>query len=91
MSGAFQNIDPPPPSPPGECVPLVRGRTHSLVGQGVGVLEDARNCSVLYIRKYFVPVPVTCLILLRERGGGERRLGEKEKKEKKTGGRGKIT
>ncbi len=28
MSGVFQNIDPPPPSPPGECVctpPLVRG------------------------------------------------------------------
>jgi hypothetical protein len=21
MSGVFQNIDPPPPSPPGECVP----------------------------------------------------------------------
>jgi hypothetical protein len=28
MSGVFQNIDPPPPSPPGECVsppPKVRG------------------------------------------------------------------
>jgi hypothetical protein len=26
MSGVFQNIDPPPPSPPGECGgPLVRG------------------------------------------------------------------
>jgi hypothetical protein len=21
MAGVFQNIDPPPPSPPGECVP----------------------------------------------------------------------
>jgi hypothetical protein len=39
MAGVFQNIDPPPPSPPGECVyppPLVRGRTHSLVGEGGG-------------------------------------------------------
>jgi hypothetical protein len=35
MSGVFQNID---PSPPGECVPppLVRGRTHSLGGEGGG-------------------------------------------------------
>jgi hypothetical protein len=31
-------------------------RTHSLGGKGYGVniLEDARYCSVLYIRKYFV-------------------------------------
>jgi hypothetical protein len=38
MSGVFQNIDPPTPSPPGECVtpkPLVRGRTYSLGGEGV--------------------------------------------------------
>jgi hypothetical protein len=48
MSGVFQNIDPPPPtpSPPGECVK--RG-----VG-GVNILEDARHSSVLYIYKYFV-------------------------------------
>jgi hypothetical protein len=27
MAGVFKNIDPPPPSPPGECVPspLLRG------------------------------------------------------------------
>jgi hypothetical protein len=25
MSGVFQNIDPPPPSPPGECVPPAFG------------------------------------------------------------------
>jgi hypothetical protein len=42
-----------PPSPPGL---LCGGRTHSLVGEGVGVnsSEDARHCSVLYICKYFV-------------------------------------
>jgi hypothetical protein len=39
MAGVFQNIDPTPPSPPGECVPspLVRGGgTHSLGGEGGG-------------------------------------------------------
>jgi hypothetical protein len=60
MSGIFQNID---PSTPGECVPPrlgCGGRTHSLVGGEGGrsiffnILEDARHCSVLYIRKYFV-------------------------------------
>jgi hypothetical protein len=25
MAGVFKNIDPPSPSPPSECVPLVRG------------------------------------------------------------------
>jgi hypothetical protein len=61
MSGVFQNIDPPTPSPPGECVPprlWCGGRTHSLgeegVGGGVNILEDARHSSVLYICKYFV-------------------------------------
>ncbi len=51
---------PPTPSPPGECVctpPLVRGED-TLAGWrggwGVNILEDARHCSVLYIRKYFV-------------------------------------
>ncbi len=59
MSGVFQIIDPPTPSPPGECVyppPLVRGED-TLAGWrggwGVNVLEDARHCSVLNI-KYFV-------------------------------------
>jgi hypothetical protein len=40
MSGVFQNIDPPPPSPPGVCVPprglWCGGRTHSLGGEGGG-------------------------------------------------------
>ncbi len=48
MSGVFQNIDPPPPSPPSECVlppHQRRGGTHSPGGEGVGVniLEDARH------------------------------------------------
>jgi hypothetical protein len=37
MSCVFQNIDPPPPSPPGECVPLCcGGRTQSPGGEGGG-------------------------------------------------------
>jgi hypothetical protein len=48
MSLVFQNIDPPPPSPPGECVPpsfvggedtLARWRH----GWGFSILEDERN------------------------------------------------
>ncbi len=55
----FQNIDPPPPSPPGECVPppLLRGEDLLVgwrVGWGVNILEDAGHSSVLYICKYFV-------------------------------------
>ncbi len=36
MSLVFQNIDPPPPSPAGECVSLLGGggRTHSPGGEG---------------------------------------------------------
>jgi hypothetical protein len=56
MSGVFRNIDPPTPSPPGECVPprlLCGWRTQSLGGEGVvggfNSSEDARHCSVLYI------------------------------------------
>jgi hypothetical protein len=39
MSCVFQNIDPPPPSPPGECVPpaFVAGGGHTCrVERGVG-------------------------------------------------------
>jgi hypothetical protein len=41
MSLVFQNIDPPPPSPPGECVVCTPrlwcgGRTHSLGGERGG-------------------------------------------------------
>jgi hypothetical protein len=53
MSGVFQNIDPPPPSPPGECA----GGGHTRwveKGGGGQYLEDARHSSVLYICKYFV-------------------------------------
>jgi hypothetical protein len=60
MSGVFQNIDPPPPSPPGECVPpcLWRRGEDTLAGWrgggGANSLEEARHSSVLYICKYFV-------------------------------------
>jgi hypothetical protein len=62
MSSVFQNIDPPPPYPLASVyTPRLwcGGRTHSLGGKGGGVniLEDARHCSVLYIRKYFVGDP----------------------------------
>jgi hypothetical protein len=39
MSGVLQNIDHPPPSPPGKCEPpalVARGRIHSLGGEGDG-------------------------------------------------------
>jgi hypothetical protein len=37
MAGVFQNIDPPSPSPPDDCVGLwCGGRTHSLGGEGGG-------------------------------------------------------
>jgi hypothetical protein len=44
MAGVFRNIDPPSPSPPGECVPPAfgaGGRTHSLGGEegGGGLLR----------------------------------------------------
>jgi hypothetical protein len=65
MSGFFRNIDPPPPQRPASVYPpppLVRGRTHSLGGEGVGgqYSEDARHCSVLYICKYFVVMSYVC-------------------------------
>jgi hypothetical protein len=79
MSGVFQNIDPAPltrvtarrvcsvlcsvyPPPPtfGAGEDTLAGRRG---GGGVNILEDARHCSVLHIRKYFVPVPVNCIQL----------------------------
>jgi hypothetical protein len=64
MSGVFQYVDPPPPSPPGECVCTPAfgaggGQTRWVErgvhgGGGVNILEDARHSSVLYICKYFV-------------------------------------
>jgi hypothetical protein len=56
MAGVFQNIDPPPPSLPGECV-RVRGKDTFAGwrgGWGVNILEDVRHSSVLYVCKYFV-------------------------------------
>ncbi len=52
MAGVFQNIDPPPPSPPGECVEDTLAGWRG--GWGVNILEDARHSSVC---KYFVPDP----------------------------------
>jgi hypothetical protein len=55
MSCVFQNIDPPPPSPPGECVPTALGAGGGHIhrgwrgGWGVNILEDARHSSVLYL------------------------------------------
>jgi hypothetical protein len=48
MSLLFENIDPPPPSPPGECVPppLLRGEdslARQRGGWGVNILEDERH------------------------------------------------
>ncbi len=48
MSRVFRNIDPPPPSPPGECVSpaIVGGGGHTRRaerGMGVNILEDARH------------------------------------------------
>jgi hypothetical protein len=47
VSGVFQNIDPPSPSTPSECVlppHQRRGGTHSPGGGGgVNILEDARH------------------------------------------------
>jgi hypothetical protein len=60
MSDVFQNIDlPPTPSRAGACVPPAFGAGGGHTrwverGGGVNILEDARHCSVLYIRKYFV-------------------------------------
>ncbi len=50
MYGVSQNIDPPPPSPPGECVhPRLwcGGRTHSQGGEGVGGQQFRRRQTLL--------------------------------------------
>jgi hypothetical protein len=48
MSLVFQNIDPPSPSPPGECVlPPTKAGGYTLAGRrrgwGVNILEDERD------------------------------------------------
>ncbi len=76
MAGVFQNIDPPPPSPPGECVlpAFGAGGGHTCWlerGWGVNILEDVRHSYVLYVCKYFVhitqvqsPTPRRLIILV---------------------------
>jgi hypothetical protein len=59
MSGVFQNIDHPPPHRRASVCPPAFGAGEGHTrwverGWGVNILEDARRCSVLYIRKYFV-------------------------------------
>jgi hypothetical protein len=60
MSDVFQNIDPPPPHRSASVYPPAAfgaggGHTRWVErGWGFNILEDAKNCSVLYIRKYFV-------------------------------------
>ncbi len=59
MSGVFQNIDPPPPHRPASVYrpPFGAGGGQTRWVErwwGVNILEHARHCSVLYIRKYFV-------------------------------------
>jgi hypothetical protein len=62
MSGVFKNIDLPPTHRPASVYGGTR--THSLGGEGVvgHYLEDARHCSVLYIRKYFVIGPSSNIV-----------------------------
>jgi hypothetical protein len=59
MAGVFLTIDPPPPSPPGECVPPDFGAEGAHTrwlrgGWGVNNLENVRYSSVLYVCKHFV-------------------------------------
>jgi hypothetical protein len=64
MSDVFQNIDPhplsarrvcnPPPSVREEDTPAGSRLRGGGGGGGVNILEDARHCSILRIRKYFV-------------------------------------
>jgi hypothetical protein len=61
MSGVFQNIDTPPPHRPASVYPPPLRRGEDTLagwrgGGGFNSSEDARNCSVLYICKYFVGI-----------------------------------
>ncbi len=63
MSGIFRNIDPPPPSLPGECVPqpLVRGEDTlaGWRGGGVSIVRKATDTALYSLCKYFVPTSFT--------------------------------
>jgi hypothetical protein len=60
LAGVFQNIDPPPPSPPGECVHAfgAGGRHTRWVERGVGGQyfgrRQAQLCILCMYSKYFV-------------------------------------
>jgi hypothetical protein len=60
MSLVFQNIDPPPPSTPGDWC---GGRTDSLGGEGGGGhffgRRETQLCTLIF--KYFVRVPLQYL------------------------------
>ncbi len=65
-SGVFQNIDPPPPSPPSECVlpPHQRRGVHTRRavggwGGGVNILEDARHWIGLLRYNLSTPPPLS--------------------------------
>jgi hypothetical protein len=64
----FQTIDPHPLTVRRVCTPRpwCEGRTHLLGGEGAGVnsLEDARQCSVLYLCKYYASIWQVQLLLL---------------------------
>jgi hypothetical protein len=68
MSCVFQNIDPPLPSPPGDCVlyppPLLRGED-TLAGWrggwGVNMLEDARVQDTALYSTYIESSLLGCL------------------------------
>jgi hypothetical protein len=67
VSGVFQNIDRPTPSPPSECV---------RVGRGVNILEDVRhwidllqyNLSTVVPLSLMIPAECTLLYLVWRRG-----------------------
>ncbi len=74
MSGVLQNIDPPPPHSPAKLYPPAFGAggghtrwvERGVGGGGVNILEDARHCSVLYIRKYFMVWITSDLLLINQ-------------------------
>jgi hypothetical protein len=55
MAGVFQNIDPPPLSPPGECASPAFGAGGGHIrwlerGVGANILEDVRHISTYTLR-----------------------------------------